>query len=454
MHLASNVRPLTTNSSPIPIKLKKLEVLVISNNHERGESLNTRDACNAILGSGLSRGYVLGSELLLLLITTNWMTPDGRGIYIAGFAFLKTISIICSLSFGQIAIYHLSERRHDAIGEVGATLIVSSILFPAISLLCIFFYGSISDEFQETYVNPFLLILAVGLPIFVLEIYLYAFLTALGRLNSGNKAIVIGRTVAWISVLSLGFIHSHLTPKAVLASLIFGQTTTLLGYAITLIAAFREMSIRLKINWKLFIEMLRKSIRLHPSIIGSVVFGGIDILIAFELSGAKAASEYQIAIQLLAALSIIPFSIAQFGYKLVSEFGVNKAWLRFKSVLHKTLAAHCVISLFSVGVVWFSSQILFNKTYINVGMLYALLSIGSPGLFLSLVMAPFWIGSGYFSTTSLLTIATGAVIIPLSYSLTLTYGTIGTTIAFIISQFLSILINKLFIIHLNKKCHA
>ncbi|MCS3802728.1 O-antigen/teichoic acid export membrane protein [Chromobacterium alkanivorans] len=416
--------------------------------------MSNKDALNAIFGSGFSRGYVLGSELLLLLITTTWMTPSDRGVYIAGFALLKTVTIICSLSFGQIAIHHISEKHHSSVGGVGASLLIGCILFPAVALLGLYAYGSISDEFRRTYVSPFLTLLAIGLPIFVLEVYFYAFLTALGRLNTGNAAIVVGKTLAWGCVLILGLVKGGLNANEVLASLLSGQLVIVLGYSLGVISEFRQRAIHLVIEWKTFLGMLRKSIRLHPSIIGSIIFGGIDVLIAFKLAGAKSASEYQIAMQLLSALSILPFAIAQFGYKLVSQLGARNAWLRFQAILYKTFSLHCVLAVFSVGLVWVAAHYLFNEQYINVSTLYMLLIAGAPGLFFSLVMAPFWIGFGYFSTTSMLTIATGALMLPLSYAMTMHYDVKGTAITFIIGQVLSVVINGLFIKHLRRTHHV
>lgn len=416
--------------------------------------MSNKDALNAIFGSGFSRGYVLGSELLLLLITTTWMTPSDRGVYIAGFALLKTVTIICSLSFGQVAIHHISEKRYSSVGEIGANLLIGCILFPAIAVVGLYIYGSISEEFRRTYVSPFLLLLAIGLPIFVLEVYFYAFLTALGRLNAGNAAIVVGKTLAWSCVLILGLVRGHLNAYEVLASLLGGQLVIVLGYSIGIILEFRQRATLLVVKWKTFFGMLRKSIRLHPSIIGTIIFGGVDILIAFKLAGAKSASEYQIAMQLLSALSILPFAIAQFGYKLVSQLGAKNAWLRFQGLLYKTIALHCVLAVFSVGLVWGAAHYLFNKQYVNVSVLYMLLVVGVPGLFLSLVMAPFWIGFGYFSATSMLTIVTGTLMLPLSYAMTMHYGVKGTAVTFIIGQILSVVINGLFIRHLRRTQHV
>ncbi|MCI3204942.1 hypothetical protein DBA20_08225 [Pandoraea capi] len=416
--------------------------------------MSKKDVLSAIFGSGFSRGYVLGSELVLLLITTSWMRPVDRGVYIAGFSLLKTVSIVSSLSFGQIAIHQIGERRQQSVGDIGGSLLVGCVLFPAIAILALYAYGCVSDDFRRIYVEPYLLLLAIGLPIFVLELYFYAFLTALGRLNTGNKAIVVGKTVAWGGVLVMGFLRGHLDAVEVLASLVAGQLVIVLGYCVGLVSEFRRRDIRLTFEWTAFLGMLKKSVRLHPSIIGTVIFGGVDVLIAFKLAGAKAASEYQIAVQLLTALSILPFAIAQFAYKLVPQLGAKEAWMRFRGVLYKGLAVHCLLAVLSVGVVWFAAQRFFHGQYANVGTLYILLVLGAPGLFLSLVMAPFWIGFGYFAATSTLTIVTGALMLPLGYFLTARFGVTGTVATFVSGQLLSVVINGFFIKHLGRAHHA
>ena len=377
------------------------------------------------------------------------MTPDDRGVYIAGFALLKTVTIVSSLSFGQIAIHHISERRNNSVGDVGGSLMVGCVLFPVFTLLGLYAYGCISDEFRRIYLDPFLPLLAIGLPVFVLEMYFYAFLTALGRLNTGNKAIVVGKTLAWGGVLMLGFVQDHLEANEVLTSLVGGQLVIVFGYTVGVISEFRRRAIHLSIKLQTFFEMLKKSIQLHPSLIGSVIFGGIDVLIAFKISGPKSASEYQIAVQLLAALSILPFAIAQFAYKLVSQIGARAAWQQFQVILFKFLVLHCVLAVLSAWVVWFIAHRYFHGQYANVGTLYMLLVVGAPGLFMSLVMAPFWIGFGYFSETSMLTLVTGTLMLPLMYLLSVYFGVTGTAVAFLTGQILSVVINGLFVRHLG-----
>ncbi|AJC20342.1 lipopolysaccharide biosynthesis protein [Pandoraea pulmonicola] len=416
--------------------------------------MSKKDVLSAIFGSGFSRGYVLGSELVLLLITTSWMKPVDRGMYIAGFSLLKTVSIVSSLSFGQISIHLISERRNNSVGDIGGSLLAGCVLFPAIALSGLYAYGCVSDDFRRIYVEPYWPLLAIGLPIFVLELYFYAFLTALGRLNTGNKAIVVGKTVAWGGVLVLGFLNSHLNAVEVLVSLVAGQLVIILGYCYGLISEFRRRKVHLTFEWSTFFGMLSKSFRLHPSIIGTVIFGGVDVLIAFRLAGAKAASDYQIAVQLLAALSILPFAIAQFGYKIVPQLGAKLAWQRFRGIVYKGLAVHCLLAALSAGGGWFVAHHFFRGQYADAGALYIVLVIGAPGLFLSLVMAPFWIGFGYFAATSTLTIVTGALMLPLGYLLTAQYGVIGTVATFVSGQLLSVVINGFFIKHLGRAHHA
>ncbi len=420
----------------------------------RGIILSNKDGLKSILGTGFSRGYVLGSELILLLITTTWMAPNERGIYIAGYALLKTVTIVSSLSFGQIAIHEISERRNNSVGDIGGSLLIGSFLFSIIALLGLYAYGYISNDFQRIYVDPYMPLLSVGLPIFVLEIYFYAFLTALGRLNAANKVIVVGKTLVWGGVLTLGIEKNHLSSTEVLAALVGGQLVIVFGYMADLISEFARRGIKLSIKWQNFWGMVKKSIQLHPSIIGSVVFGGIDVLIVYKLIGPKPASEYQIAVQLIAALSVLPFAIAQFGYKLVSQLGARDAWVRFQAIIFKSLVLHCVLAVLAVWVVWFFAHNFFNGEYINVGELYLLMVFGIPGLFLSLVMAPFWVGFGYFSATSTLTIMTGALMLPLGYLLTAHYNVMGAAVNFVIAQILSVVVNGIFIRKLKRIHYA
>ena len=382
------------------------------------------------------------------------MAPDERGVYIAGFALLKTVAVVSSLSLGQIAIHQISERRNNSVGDIGGGLLMGSILFPALVLLVLCAYGYIDSEFRRIYLDRFLPLLVVGLPIFVLEIYFYSFLTALGRLNTGNKAIVIGKTLAWGGVLMLALLRGHLSNTEVLVSLVCGHVAIVFGYTVGVISEFDRRAIRLSFDRQNFWRMVKKSFQLHPSIIGSIIFGGIDILIAYKLLGPKAASEYQIAVQILAALSVLPFAIAQFAFKNVSQLGASEAWKQFQPILFKLLGLHCVLAVMLVLLIDYIAHNLFHGQYINVSQLFVIMVFGAPGTFLSLIMAPFWIGFVYFTTTSLLTIITGALMLPLCYSLTYHYNVEGAAANFLIGQALSVVINGIFIWKLRQNQYA
>jgi len=97
----------------------------------------------------------------------------------------------------------------------------------------------------------------VGLPIFVLEVYFYAFLTALGRLNTANKAIVIGKTLAWGGVLIIARLKGHLSSSEVLASLVAGQLAIVFGYTVCLISEFNNRGIRLAFDQQSFLRMVK-----------------------------------------------------------------------------------------------------------------------------------------------------------------------------------------------------
>ncbi len=414
--------------------------------------LRNSQAFHSIFGSGFARAYVLLVELILVAVSAHVLVPEDRGVYVAGIGLLKTVAVLSTFALAQVAVRRLataadwSSQRGVELGN----LIAGGAVFSVVANLLFHLVGLIRPEFRATYVEPFWVLVAVGLPIYLFEVYFYTFLTAAGGLKGANLSIVLGKTVCWVLVVVCGYGLAVLTTDMLVGFVVLGQLVVLLGYFYTSVQLFRTTSTSLKFSLGELIAAARSAIRLYPTIVGSIVFGGIDLLLIYNYVGPAGTSSYQIALQGIAALSVLPFAVAQFGYSTISKNGVLQGWLSYRKVVLVGLVCHVVLVIISLFCARAADSVLFDGAYADVYDVYLLLAIGSPGVYLSLAMAPVWIGHGFFLASSTLSILTALLVIPMTSIVVQSFGLVGGGYAFLFAQALSVLTNGYMIFYCEK----
>ena len=407
-----------------------------------------------VLGSGSSRAYLLVVELILMVVSASLLKPEERGFYVAGIGLLKTMAVLSTFSLAQIGVHGIASAgeadKKKRIGLEAGNLLSGGLFFYVVALLMFFALGLLIPSFSEKYVYPFHNLIVVGLPIYLFEAYFYLLLTSTGQLNNANLSIVIGKTINWIPVLVSGYVIGNLTTTSLLVCTVFGQSVILGGYLISIRKTFRAAGIRIVVSLSSLFAAIRSAVRLYPTIIGSVVFSGLDTLFVYSYAGTADASTYQIALQGIAALSVLPFAIAQYGYSVITAHGVKAGWLRYRKVLLLGLGAHIVAAAFSIFVATYAKQVFFGEKYPGLLEIYSIMAIGSPGIYMSLTMAPMWISRGFFVVSSSLSIATSLIIIPTTIFLLQHFGVRGAAFAFIVAQAISMVTNTLMIYFSDK----
>lgn len=419
-------------------------------------SILKNNVLQVVFGSGFARAYVLLVELILVVVSAALLQPGDRGVYIAGIGLLKTMAVLATFSVGQVCVHRIASAKDTAaqLGTEFGTLVASGCLFSFTAYGIFFVTGFLSPTFHSTYVAPFSTLVLVGLPVYLFEIYFYTLLISTGLVKAANRSIVIGKTITWILVVLNGYVFAPITAADLVRYVIFGQLLVLLGYFAPLRSLLKQKAVALHFSLREIVITLKSAVRLYPTIVGSVVFGGIDLLLIYNYAGAAGTSTYQIALQGIAALSVLPFAVAQFGYGVVTAHGPGAGWQKYRKVLFMSFAVHLLMAAVSVPVAALADDLLLHGRYPDLFGVYILMAIGSPGVFLSLTLAPMWIGHGRFLVSSVLSVATAAIVIPMNLILLQNYGLRGGAVAFLAAQLLSLATNGYMIYYCEKNDKA
>ncbi len=358
-------------------------------------------------------------------------------------------STIGHLSLGQVAIHRATTNKNDHwLGEVFGSLLFLTIIFTVLGWsVAIAAYLWTQGTFFGT-LPKWLLVVSFGaLPFFIWEQYGSNLLMSLNRIWIYNKFQVIGRTIGLFALVVLVFWFSLGIAGAIYATIIGQFVVAISGMRFL----YRQSSGRVRAVKEEIVALLKGGIRLHWNAIGVVAFGSADILIINHFRGAQEAGYYQLASQLIAVMLIVPQAASMIMYGKIAALGPNAAWVYHKKILMYTVGLIMVGSVCAwILAPWVVVLVAGNK-FISSVSVFRWLLLAVIGMTFSTVMAPQWIGRGFFLQAAFMTILVGSSSTLANFLLVPRYGMLGATWSAIGAYGLSVLLNIGMAVFCDKK---
>jgi enterobacterial common antigen flippase len=367
--------------------------------------------------------YSLLAGLLVLVLTARLLGPDGRGVIAAVMTWTALFGTLGSLSLGQVAVHRAAGQR-DArwLGPVLGSLLTIAVVVTACGwAIAALGYALTSGRLFGNLPWTALVIGFAALPFVVWEQYGSFLLTATGRLGTFNRALVIGRTASIVAVLVLVWWLAWGVEGALVAALVGQGIIALAGVTRWLAAADSAIVAR----WTVTKELIADGLKLHVNAVGTFCFTGLTILLIQYFRGSEETGLFQLALQLVGVLVIIPQSASLALYRAVSASGPDGAWPANKNLLFfMTLVMMAAAALAAAAAPLLIPLVAGQRFAASVG-LFRLLLLTVIGQTVSAVMAPQWIGRGLFLQASVVTITIGVLNVVASWVLVPEYGLYG-----------------------------
>ncbi|MAF30847.1 MAG: hypothetical protein CMF60_01400 [Magnetococcales bacterium] len=389
-----------------------------------------------IFSSMGAQAYLAIAHFVVLWLTLNILGSENRGIYIVMLTWVQFFSGISHLSLGQTILNRaikssgLAWLAHTVGTSSAVALLVSLFscflmavgffLFPA------FFGGSIPKSFF------YVMLLAV--PLFVWLSYNRSILISLGKLDVAYKNDVVSQTIMLLLMPLMYVVGIYGAAISLLASKLL---TTVMGAKVIASCLSRKPKIS-KVSMKSY---LFKSLALHPAIICSVFIGYTDILMINYFLGVVESGFYQMAVQLLAMMLIVPQVVSNVLFTLCADHGITKAWLKYKKIVILTCGFMLLSSVFAFLLAPYIIPMVLGDLAVSSVPVFKLLLFTILGQSLAALMSPQWIGRGLFKTVSGISAFTVVVNIALNYLFIPKCGIEGAAYTTIIVHTFSILVN-------------
>jgi antigen flippase len=383
---------------------------------------------------------VLG--IFILFLTARLLGPEGRGQVAAITTWVGMFSTFAYLSLGQVALHRMADDREQRrfgmlLGSLLSMTVVLSLAgwMVAITLYC----ASPQGAFKGLPLWP-LVVGFLTLPFLIWEQYGSSLLMGLERIRIYNRHQVIGRTISVVSVFVLvgGF---GLGVAGVLGANLLGQIVVASGGIGSLFLIARNKGQSCRPDRRELGALLSGGAKLHLNAIGAFLFTSANILILNHYHGAEQTGYFQLATQLLGVLMIIPQAASMVIYGKVATLGPNGAWPHNKQLLIQISFGMVVVSAVAAFLAPWGITQLAGEAFRPAVEPFQWLLLGLIGMTFSAVMAPQWIGRGYFWQAAGLTFMVGAINLAANFWLIPVYGMGGAVYAFVLTYMFSIIGN-------------
>lgn len=382
--------------------------------------------------------YSLVIGIVSLSITARWLGPEGRGMLAAVTTWVGLFSTVGYLSLGQAAIYRATEKRNEnwLAPTLGSLLLLTAIISCVGWGVALSLYAVTEGEIFE-HLSPAVLFAGfLALPFSVWEQYGSSLLMAIDRLTVYNNAQIVARTISVLLVVWAMLINAPLVSALVIA-LVSQALVALAGLDIL----FAQAAPRVRPDWGTMKALLSGGIKLHLNAIGMVLIASTDVLLITHYHGTTETGHYQLAMQLVNVLLILPHSTSQVLYGKITQMGPDSAWFyQRKMLLWVTLGMIVIAGAAAVLSPWVIPLIAGPGFAASITP-FRLLLVALVGMTFSVVVAPQWIGRGMFWQAAAITFILGVLNLVVGLLLIPTYGMYGAVIGTIVTYTISVLTN-------------
>lgn len=395
-----------------------------------------------------ARTYALLIGLVSVAISSRYLGPEGRGIYAAAIGWASLFFTFGYLSLPQVIIYLAAGRkREDWFPPVVGTILVLVAGLAAFGWIAAFIGFIVTNGTLFGNVAPLMLVLALAaLPQLIWLENSTAILQALDSLSIVN---VLQTTGASLNLL-LVFVLVALVGWGVVGALVAVLITQSLMAAASLTYILRH-PYGIRLDLRVAKQLLTGGAKLHFNAIGTFLFTQASILIINHFRAPAETAYYQLAVQLISAIQVIPIAVSMVAYTVVTNKGPDQAWPEHRQLLAQALALVFGVAFVAYFFAPLGIRIVAGSHFAPAVPLFRLLLLATIGMTFSTVMASQWIARGLFIQAAGLTVAFGFLSFSATFILVPRYGMFGAAWASVLTYAVSVAGNGLMALWIERR---
>jgi O-antigen/teichoic acid export membrane protein len=268
-----------------------------------------------------------------------------------------------------------------------------------------------------------------------------ALLVASNRLRVLNLAQVAGGSAN----LLLTFLLVAVFHLGVIGALVAILAAQLITCAIGL-TSIRQLLPTMSFDPPIAAKLLSGGARLHLNAVGAFLVAQSGVLILNHFRTSAETAYYQLALQLVAAIQVLPAAVSTVAYGIVSREGADAGWSDHRRLLIQALAAVSVVVAVAYAAAPVAVRLLAGRDFLPSVDVFRILLLGVIGMTMSTVMASQWIGRGFFLRVALMSGVSGLAVLGANWLVIPRYGMQGAAWVMVGVYTISIIVNGIMIL--------
>jgi|25_taG_2_1085351.scaffolds.fasta_scaffold00190_15 O-antigen/teichoic acid export membrane protein len=398
-----------------------------------------RELWGRILQTGGVKIYAVVLGMVSITITARILGPSGRGELVAITTWVTTFSTFAYLSLGQVAVHRAAKSDGEGwLPDAYHTLLTFALVatLAGWAVAGLIYVSPWQDIFGD--ITPAWLLLGfLLLPFRIWEQYSSSLLMSLERLDVYNRFQFIGSTFGFLLTIFL-LVVIGLGVEGVLTSNVLSQLLIAVGGLALLHRSAGGWS---RPRWAVMRNYLGSGLKLHMNAIGMFFITGSDILMLNYHRGSEETAFYQLGVQLMGMMMLVPQAAQMVIYGKVSALGADQAWGVHRKILLQVTALVTIGALVAGLTAPWWIVLLVGEAFTASVEVFQWLLLAAVGMTFSTVMAPQWIGRGFFSAVSIMALCFGGLNLILNWFWIPKYGMYGALYATLITYTISVLVN-------------
>lgn len=369
----------------------------------------------------------------MMSVTARVLGPEGRGLMVTVVTWVALFAVIGGLSLGEVSQVRIQRReRQEWIPSLfGALLVFAGGLSFLSLLIAMLLYFATGGELIINVPTGYLVIGFLALPLIIVDQYGRFLLIGANRIRIYNIAQIVGSSVGLGATFAFLLIFEFGVPGALLAT-VAGQMVLV---AIVLVALWQAAGRQVRVERTEVRGLLDGAFKLHLNTIGGVLIMQVNIPMLNHLATPNEVGLYQLGLQLIMPMMIIPSAASMLLYSKVASANPDEIWPEQKKLMLQILGAVLIMSAVVYGLAPLIVHYLAGPDFEpSVRVLRWLLPVVF-GMTIAQIMSPQWITRGIFLPTSILTVITGLANLALNFVLIPAYGIMGAVYSMIFSYF-------------------
>lgn len=271
--------------------------------------------------------------LAVVKISTNYLSVEGYGQYIAIYEFLAFFGIAADLGLFTIAVKEMSENEDQTEKIIGNILSLRTILVTLTMLAAVVTVFSI-DRYADTKVPLGVAIASITVFFTILDGTISSVLQAKLKMHLASFTTIIGKVISvgfMVYVVFFGFPQDSDTGFYMLiAAGVIGNFIMLLmsNYFVTKITPLKY-----RFDLSLWRDVLKKSLPYGLALILNTIYFRIDSLLIFTIRGSEEVGIYGVAMKMLEYFAIVPLYFMNSVLPVLTK-AIKEKSDKYKKVIH------------------------------------------------------------------------------------------------------------------------